>query len=55
MFNRTVQREGETVDDFVISLNTLGEFGELKDSLIRECIILGIRETGFKQRLLRDP
>ena len=58
MCNCRVQHDGETVDGFVTSLKTLAdtcEFGELKDSLIRDRIILGIRDTGLKQRLLRDP
>ena len=55
MCNCRVQHDGETVDGFVTSLKTLAdtcEFGELKDSLIRDRIILGIRDTGLKQRLL---
>lgn len=58
VFNCRNQREGETIDAFVTELKTLAdtcEFMELKNSLIRDRIILGIRNTGLKQRLLRDP
>ena len=56
VFNCRVQAEGESVDTFVTALKTLAdtcEFGELKDSLILDRVIIGIKDKGMKQRLLR--
>ena len=52
------QKEGENFDDFVTQLKKLSadcEFGELKDSLIRDVIIIGVSDNRLRERLLREP
>ena len=51
-------RNGESVDRYVTELQTLAatcEFGDLKDSLIRDRIVCGINSQAMKERLLREP
>ena len=55
-FNRS-QQPGEKVDNFITDLKRLSsscEFGELRDSLIRDRIVGGIMSQPLKQRMLRD-
>lgn len=50
------QMEGETFDQFLTELKRLSlscELGTLKDSLIKDLIISGVRGAGLKNRLLR--
>ena len=50
------QKEGENFDDFMTQLKKLSadcEFGELKDSLIRDVIIIGVSDNRLRERLLR--
>ena len=52
------QEEGESFDDFVTQLKKLSadcEFGEFKDSLIRDVIIIGVSDNRLCERLLREP
>ena len=56
-FNTRTQKEGEPLDAFVTELKqkaSLCEFGELKDSLIRDRIVCGIRNDTVRARLLRE-
>ena len=56
VFNNRFPEEGESFDAYVTALKRLAdtcEFGELKDSLIKDRIILGIKDRSTKQRLLR--
>ncbi|KAJ8038504.1 hypothetical protein HOLleu_15949 [Holothuria leucospilota] len=56
MFNCRNQQAGENIDSFVTALKALAEsceFGELKDSLILDRVILGISDRQLKQQLLR--
>ena len=49
------QKEGESSDDFVTQLKKLSanyEFGELKDSLIWDVIIIGVSDNRLHERLL---
>lgn len=51
------QEEGESYDQFVTSLKKLSSscnFGQLRDSLIKDRIIGGIRNVNLKDRLLRE-
>ena len=51
------QESGETFDGFLTELKLLAadcNFGELKDSLIRDRIICGIRDPMLRERLLRE-
>ncbi len=57
LFNSRSQQDGEPIDVFVTALKNLAEtceFGELKDSLICDRIILGIADHGIQKRLLRN-
>ena len=52
-----VQKPGETIDEYVVHLRQMAEsyeFGMLKDSLIRDQIVLGTRDEGDRERLLRE-
>ena len=58
VFNTRSQRDGETTDQYVTDLKTKAqtcEFGELKDSLIRDRIVCGIHCDKTHSRLLREP
>ena len=51
------QLEGESFNSFVTELKRLCincEFGDLKDSLIVDMIIVGVRDSGLKERMLRE-
>ena len=57
-FNKHSQLPGEPVEQFVASLYNLAvdcNFGELKDKLIRDRIVVGIRDTSLSERLQMDP
>ena len=57
MFHTRVQGEGETIDSFTTDLRLKSqscEFGSLQDSLIRDRVVVGIRDSKIKERLLRD-
>ena len=50
-----MQQPGECFDDFLADLRKLVrtcEFGELRDSLIRDRIVIGIRDEPTRRRLL---
>ena len=56
LFHQRVQQPGECFDDFLADLRKLVrtcEFGELKDSLIRDRIVIGIRDEPTRRRLLQ--
>ena len=58
LFNTCSQCDGETTDQYVTDLKIKAqtcEFGELKDSLIRDRIVCGIRCDKTRSRLLREP
>ena len=53
-FNMRVQTEGESVDTFITDLYTLAElcnFSDLRDELIRDRIVVGIRDKALSERL----
>ena len=53
-FNRRVQKEGESVEKFITSLYNLVEtcdFGDLKNKMIRDRIVVGIRDQALPERL----
>ena len=53
-FNMRVQTEGESVDTFITDLYTLAEFcnvSDLRDKLIRDRIVVGIRHKALSERL----
>eukprot|EP00731_Ephydatia_muelleri_P009750 Em0005g336a len=57
-FNRRSQLDGETVDQYIAVLHNLAEncdYGMLKSELIRDRIVVGIRDSALSQRLQLDP
>ena len=57
-FNQRNQKEGERVDNFVSELKRLSltcEFGELRDSLIRDRIVGGVLSDELRGELLKTP
>ena len=57
MFNKRVQLEGEPVHKFITDLQTLAtdcEYGNLKDQLIRDRIVVGIRDGSLSERMQLD-
>ena len=57
-FNLRKQEEGESVDQFITSLYTLAEhcdYGELKDQLIWDRIVVGLRDAKISEKLQMDP
>ena len=56
-FNKRDQESGESIDSNVASLRTLAKtcnYGALLDSLIRDRIVVGIRDNGTRKRLLQE-
>ena len=56
-FNRRAQEDDESVEQFITSLYSLSEdcqYAELKEEMIRDRIVVGIRDTGLSERLQRD-
>ena len=57
-FNRRKQEEGESVDDFITSLYGLVEhcnYGTLKDEMIRDRLVAGVRDASLSLKLQMDP
>ena len=53
-FNMRVQKEEEPVDNFITGLYDLAEhcnFGTLHDELIRDSIVVSIRDKGLTEKL----
>ena len=56
-FNRRVQGEKESVVEYIESIYKLAEtcqFGPLKEELIRDRIVVGIRNAALSQNLVQD-
>ena len=56
-FNSRVQKANENTDQFVTDLRLISqecEYGELRDSLIRDRIIFGTKDNKIRERLLQD-
>lgn len=57
MFNSSVQESEESINSFLTRLRKLAascEFGELTDQLIRDRLVVGLRDSVMKARLLRE-
>jgi hypothetical protein len=57
-FNTHRQELKETADQFIIALHTLADrcaFGDLREELIRDRLVVGIREARLGERLQLDP
>jgi len=53
-FNRRMQQEGEPVDSFITALYSLAEncnYGALREELIRDRIVIGIKDLTLSERL----
>ncbi|PIK42334.1 hypothetical protein BSL78_20817 [Apostichopus japonicus] len=56
-FNKRCQMEGETVDEFITGLYKLSEhcnYGTLKEELIRDRLVVGLRDSRLQQKLQLD-
>ncbi len=57
-FNRRNQQAGETAEQYIMALYTLAqscEYGELKDEMIRDRLVVGIRDNTLSEKLQMDP
>ena len=57
-FNLRRQEEGEPVDSFITALYGLAEhcgYGELHDEMVRDKIVVGIRDFSLAEKLQLDP
>ena len=57
-FNMRRQEEGESVDMFITALYELAEhcgYGELNDEMLRDRIVVGIRNSTLAEKLQLDP
>ena len=55
-FNKRDQEAGESIESYVATLRSLAKscnYCELTDSLIRDRIVVGIRENSFRKKLLQ--
>ena len=56
-FNNRSQEQTESIDTYVTALRALAEtceFGTLKDHLIRDRIVCGVRENAVRRKLLQE-
>ena len=56
-FNRWQQEDGETVEHFISSLYRLSEdckYGDMRNELIRDRLVVGIRDVALSERLQTD-
>ena len=57
-FNRRDQKEGESVDSFITALHGLAEhckFGVLWEEMIRDRIVVGLKDLALSEKLQMDP
>ena len=56
-FNRRNQHEGESIEQYISQLYSLSEscdYGALKEEMLRDRIVVGIRDTSLSERLQMD-
>ena len=56
-FNRRTQRQGETAEEFITSLYSLAadcQYGNLRDEMIRDRLVVGILDMSLSERLQMD-
>ena len=53
-FNRGIQEEGESVDTFITALAEHCGYGDLHDEMIRDRIVVGIRNSALSEKLQLD-
>ncbi len=57
VFNRRIQAEHESVENFLTDLNTLSEhcdYGDLREELIRDRIVVGIKDRRLSEKMQLD-
>ena len=57
-FNNLLQEPDESIDAYTTALPTLAktcEFGSLKEDLIRDRLVCGIRDNSMRKKLLQEP
>ena len=57
-FNQRIQQERESVESFITELYALSEtcnYGELTNEMIRDRIVVGVRDNAVAERLQIDP
>ena len=57
-FNKRVQLVGESAEQYITALYQVTEncnYGELKSEMIRDRLVVGIREDNLSQQLQMDP
>ena len=55
-FNQKAQREGESFDQFLTDLKELAntcQFGQMHDELLRDKIVVGVRDDTLRKQLLQ--
>lgn len=53
-FNRRIQLPGESAEQYILTLHTLAancKYGEMKEQLIRDRLVIGIRDTRLPESL----
>ena len=58
LYSTKEDNEGESVEHFITALYTLSEhcnFGDMRDQLIRDLIIVGIRDSKLSEKMQLDP
>jgi len=56
-FNRRTQQSGETAEQFIMTLYDLAEhceYGDMKDEMIRDRLVVGIRDSALSEKLQLD-
>ena len=56
-FNRSCQGEDETAEEFITALFTLAEncnYGDLREELIQDRLVIGIKHTALSEQLQLD-
>ena len=56
-FNERCQQDGEMVNQFVTALHTLEEhcsYRALKEEMIRDCLVVGVRDASLSLKLQMD-
>ena len=57
VFNKRIQLPGKTVDEFILSLHCLaepGNYGALKDEMVRDRLVVGLSEKHLSEHLQLD-
>ena len=57
-FNRHNQQEGESSEQYITALYSLVEtcnYGELRDEMLRDRLVVGIRDSSLSERMQMDP